>query len=85
MVYIFVAAGLITLFSVSAVASKSRRPVLTSLGSALLGAGGLAVVNLLGGFTGVVLPVNFVTGFTAAVLSLPGVITLLIMQLFMHV
>lgn len=84
MVYIFIGAGVLTLFAVSTVASKTRHPFLTSVGSALLGAGGLAAVNLLGAVTGVSLPVNLVSGFVAAVLSLPGVITLLLMQLLIQ-
>ena len=82
-IWLIFGAGCIVL--ISAVAAKSRRPLFAVLGSALLGAGGLAAVNLLSPYTGIALGLNWVTGFVAAVLSLPGIITLLLLRLFLHI
>ncbi len=85
MVYIFAVGGGLTLLLVSYFASKTRHPFFTGVSSAVLGAGGLAAVNLLAPVTGVALPANLVTGFVAAVLSLPGVIALLLIKFFWRV
>ena len=53
------------------------------LGGALCGVAALAVVALLAPYTGVALPLNRFTGFAAAVLGLPGVVGVLLLQLML--
>lgn len=77
--------GLLCLVAVGRCAAKSERPLLGALGSALLGAGSLAAVNLLSGYTGVSIGLNLITSFVAVVLSLPGVVSLLLLRLLLHI
>lgn len=60
-----------------------RRPLRTLLAGALCGLGALALVALLAPATGVELPLNRFTAFVAAVLGLPGVVTLLLLRLLL--
>lgn len=64
-------------------ALHQRRPLRTLLAGALCGLGALALVALLAPATGVELPLNRFTAFVAAVLGLPGVVTLLLLQLLL--
>ena len=59
---------------------RSRKPVRGLLGSALQGACALAAVNVTGMFTGVSLGVNAFTGAVSAVLGVPGVIAMLLLN-----
>ena len=65
---------------VGAVLVHSRRPVRGLLGSALQGACALAAVNVTGMFTGVSLGLNWFSCAVSAVLGVPGVITLLLLN-----
>lgn len=73
--------GGLCLLVVARAAAASRRPVRSVLAGAVCGVAGLATVALLAPYTGVSLPLNAFTGFTAAVLGLPGVILLLLIPL----
>ena len=64
-------------------AAHQGHPVRTLLGAAVCGLGTMAILSLLEPVTGVSLPLNRFTGFVAAVLGVPGVITLLLLQLLL--
>lgn len=78
-------AGVLGLLAVAHGASRQRHPVLAVIAGALCGMAGLSAVALLAPMTGIRLPLNGMTGFFAAVLGLPGVITLLVLQLLFSV
>lgn len=62
---------------------RARRPLRTALGSAALGAGALAAVNLMAGYTGVTIALNYATSFVAVVLGAPGVVLMLALRLIL--
>lgn len=64
-------------------AARQKHAVPALLGSALCGIAALAVVGLLAPYTGVTLPLNRLTAFAAAVLGLPGVVGILLLQLML--
>lgn len=64
-------------------AAHQRHPIRTLLGAAVCGFGVMALLALLEPVTGVCLPLNRFTGFVAAVLGVPGVIALLLLQLLL--
>ena len=72
------AAAALCTVAVGRAAAAGRRPLSALFGSALCGAAGLAAP-----LTGVSLPLNPLTGFAAAVLGLPGVVTLLFLQVLL--
>lgn len=61
---------------------RVRRAVGTAAASAAMGAAAMGAVNLTGLVTGVVLPVNLFTALVTLVLGAPGVVGLLVLQLF---
>jgi len=63
-------------------ARKCKRPVRQILLSGGAGFCGLGLVNLLAGYTGVSIALNFGTAFVCGVLGLPGVILLLFVRPF---
>ena len=77
------AAGAVCLLVVARCAAHSPHPVRSLLAGALCGIGALAALALLAPWTGVQLPLNRFTGFVAAVLGLPGVISLLLLNLLL--
>ena len=74
-ILIFVFVGLALLI-------RLRKAVGTALSSAAMGCAALGAVNLTGLVTGVVLPLNLFTLFVTTVLGAPGVVSLLVLQLF---
>ena len=66
-----------------AAASKAKRPLLRALGSAVCGAASLGAVNLLAGYTGVSIALNYATAFVAVVLGAPGVVTMLLLRVLL--
>lgn len=74
-------AALLSLVCVLAVLRRARRPLLRAVGSAACGVGALGAVNLLAGYTGVALALNYVTAFATVVLGAPGVLLLLVLRL----
>ena len=64
-------------------AAHQRRPVRSLLVSALCGAAGLAAVALLSPLTGFSLPLNTFTAGCSVILGLPGVILLLVLNVFL--
>lgn len=64
-------------------AARQRPPVAALLAGAVCGVGVLAVLALLEPVTGISLPLNRFTAFAAAVLGVPGVILLLLLQLIL--
>ena len=70
-------AALMSVIGVVLAASKAKRPLLRALGSAVCGAASLGAVNLLAGYTGVSIALNYATAFVAVVLGAPGVVTML--------
>ena len=78
---LLVAFLLASIVFVSLAAARSKLPLATGLGSAISGVGALAAVNLLSAYTGVSIALNFVTAFVAVVLSVPGVVTLLLLRI----
>lgn len=71
------------LLVVARCAAHQRHPLLSLLGSAVCGIAGIAAVALLAPYTGVQLPLNQYTGVVGAVLGLPGVISLLVLNLML--
>ena len=61
-------------------ANRARRPFLRVLGSAVCGMAALGAVNLLAGYTGVAVALNYATSFVAVVLGAPGVVLLLLLR-----
>lgn len=78
-----IAAGAVCLLLVARAAASHSHPMLRLLSSAVCGAAGLAALALLEPVTGVMLPFNAFTGGCAAVLGLPGVILLLILNVLL--
>ena len=66
-----------------AVRRPPAAPVLAVLAGAVCGLGVLAVIALLEPVSGIVLPLNRYTAFVAAVLGVPGVVLLLLLQLIL--
>ena len=60
---------------------KSKKPVRKAAGGVLMGLAALACVNLTGMFTGVTLPVSFLSLGVSAVGGIPGVTMLLLLNL----
>lgn len=77
------AAGGVCLLLMLRCAARQRHPAGALLAGAVCGLGVLAVLALLEPVTGIVLPLNRFTAFTAAVLGVPGVILLLVLQLIL--
>ena len=77
-----VAGGLVLAFLLLALVIRMRRAVGTALASAAIGIAAMGAVNLTGIVTGVVLPWNLFTLLVCVVLGAPGVVSLLILQLF---
>lgn len=61
--------------------SKTRHPCITAARNAVSGMCSLLLVNLVSGRTGCYIAINAATVFLATVLSLPGVISLLVMKI----
>lgn len=80
--WVWIGAG-ICLLVVGRCAAQQRHPLRALLAGALCGLGTLAVLALLEPVTGIVLPLNRFTGFVAVVLGIPGVTTLLLLQLLL--
>ncbi|MTS79744.1 hypothetical protein GMD55_18415 [Ruthenibacterium lactatiformans] len=76
-------AALMSVIGVVLAASKAKRPLLRALGSAVCGAASLGAVNLLAGYTGVSIALNYATAFVAVVLGAPGVVTMLLLRVLL--
>ena len=61
--------------------TKTKKPVLTALKSALSGISAMLLVNMTATATGCYIAVNYFTVFIETVLSLPGVIGLLLLNI----
>lgn len=68
---------------VGVAAGRCRRPARAAMSAALAGVGALGAVNLLAPVTGVSLALNWATSFMAVVLGVPGVVTLLLLNLLL--
>ena len=64
-------------------AAAQRHGVRSLLAGAVCGLGLVALLGLLAPMTGITLPLNRFTAFIAAVLGVPGVILLLLLQLIL--
>ena len=73
-------AALMSVIGVVLAASKAKRPLLRALGSAVCGAASLGAVNLLAGYTGVSIALNYATAFVAVA---PGVVTMLLLRVLL--
>ncbi len=73
----------ICLLAVGRSAAHQRHPLRALLAGAVCGIGVLALLALSAPVTGVELPLNRFTGFVAAVLGVPGVTALLLLQLLL--
>ena len=84
-------AALMSVIGVVLAASKAKRPLLRALGNsvvplvflAVCGAASLGAVNLLAGYTGVSIALNYATAFVAVVLGAPGVVTMLLLRVLL--
>ena len=61
--------------------SKCKKPFLTTARSAVCGISALMLVNITSAATGCYIAVNHFTAFVATVLSLPGVVGLVLLNL----
>ncbi len=61
--------------------TKAKHPVITAFKSAMCGIAALLSVNLISGVTGCYIAVNPLTAFVATVISLPGIIAMLILNI----
>ena len=61
--------------------TKCRKPLLTAAKSAVCGISALMLVNITSAATGCYIAVNHFTAFVATVLSLPGVVGLVLLNL----
>ncbi len=77
------AGGAVCLIVVLRCVARQRHPILALLAGAVCGLGTLAVLALLEPVSGIALPLNRFTAFIAAVLGVPGVILLLLLQLIL--
>ncbi|MDD4850961.1 MAG: pro-sigmaK processing inhibitor BofA family protein [Gemmiger sp.] len=69
-----------SVLAVARSAAHQKHPLRAVLAGAACGLAGLALVNLLAPYTGVLLPLNRFTAFVGVVLGLPGVIALLVLN-----
>lgn len=69
-------------FLVLALVIRARRAIGTAAASAAMGFTALGAVNLTGLITGVTLPWNLFTLLVCTVLGAPGVVSMLVLQLF---
>lgn len=76
-------AALLSAAGVVWAASKAKHPMRRALGSAVCGAASLGAVNLMAGYTGVSIALNYATAFVAVVLGAPGVILLLLLRVLL--
>ena len=75
------AAAGVCLLVIGRCAAHQQHPVRALLAGAVCGLGALALLAVLEPVTGIALPLNRFTGFTAAVLGVPGVTAILILRL----
>lgn len=75
--------ALVSVAGVVLAARRSEKPFLRALGSAVCGIASLGAVNLMAGYTGVAIALNYATAFVAVVLGAPGVITLLLLRVLL--
>lgn len=76
-------AALLSTAGVVLAAKKAKRPLRRALGSAVCGIASLGAVNLMAGYTGVAIALNYATAFVAVVLGAPGVVTLLLLRVLL--
>jgi len=74
---ILVLSGILVVYAFT----KAKKPVITALKSAVCGISAMLLVNLTSVATGCYIAVNYFTVFIATVLSLPGVVALLFLNL----
>lgn len=72
----------LTLFFIQVIV-RARNPIKKMLVSMIKGIATLVVVNILGIFTGVTLPVSLLSLSIAAVVGIPGVTAMLILNAFL--
>ena len=77
------ALGAVCLVLMLRCAARQRHPIWAVLAGAICGVGALALLALLEPVSGIDLPLNRFTAFVAAVLGVPGVILLLLLQLIL--
>lgn len=75
--------GAVCLLVVVRCAARQQHPLRALLGGAVCGTASLSVLSVLAPLTGVSLPFNAFTAGTAAVLGLPGVILLVLLDLLL--
>ena len=76
--------ALVILAGVAWAYSKTKHPCLTAAKNAAGGMCALLLVNLVSGRTGCYIAINRGTVFVSTVLSLPGVISLLVMKIIFN-
>ena len=69
-------------FMVLVLLIRMRRAVGTAVSSAAMGVAAMGAVNLTGLLTGVMLPWNLFTLLVCTILGAPGVVAMLVLQLF---
>lgn len=75
------AAGVFLLLVIIQMIVHAKKPVRKAVGGMVTGILALAAVNLTGLFTGVTLPVSFLTLGVSAVAGIPGVTMLLVLKM----
>lgn len=81
-VLLLLPAGVWVVFAFIHFLGKNKRPFRRALVSMLIGAGLLTAINLTSGFTGVSIPVSFLSVAVSVIGGLPGVTLLLLLNLF---
>ncbi|MBE6878817.1 MAG: hypothetical protein E7488_06615 [Ruminococcaceae bacterium] len=75
--FVLAVSGIVVVYAFT----KAKKPVITALKSAVCGISAMMLVNLTSATTGCYIAINYFTVFIATVLSLPGVIGLLLLNL----
>ncbi len=72
---------LLTVIAVFTAAARSEKPLRRLFGSGLQGLGALALVNVTAGLTGVSVGFSWLSAGCGALLGMPGIIGLVLMQI----
>lgn len=77
------AVGIFVLLVIIQIITRAGRPVRRAVGGMFAGLGALGAVNLAGLYTGVTLPISFLSLGIAAVAGIPGVTLMLLLNLLL--
>lgn len=84
MTMLFLISAVIVIITVTWAFSKTKHPLINAAKSAASGIGSMLFINVLSGYTGCYIAINPRTVFISATLSLPGVLSLLVMKIIFN-